>query len=236
MACPAIERSVPAAALRRDRKWTRYPKADTTPIADAPVLSDYFTIKRGLATGDNSYFILPAEEVERRKLPQEAFRPILPSPRYVSEDEIPADSDGNPLLERRLYLLDCRLTESDIKIRHPSLWEYLEEGKSQTGRQALHLPSPEALVRPGDPSCRAAGLHLPRSQRHQEGAAVPIHPEQLPGDRGQRLPHAVSKAAARQVRRQTASPDAASLGIPKRHLPRRSSRGGPGLRWRPPQT
>ena len=99
-------------------------------VADAPILSDYFTVKRGLATGDNSYFILSAEEVERRKLPYEAFRPILPSPRYVSDDEIPEDSDGNPLLERRLYLLDCPLTEGDIKTRYPSLWEYLEEGKS----------------------------------------------------------------------------------------------------------
>ena len=131
LTCPAMERSIPTAALRHDRKWTRYPKADTDTNADAPVLSDYFTIKRGLATGDNNYFILSAEELERRRLPYEAFRPILPSPRYVSDDEISADSDGNPLLERRLYLLDCRLTESDIKTRHPSLWEYLEEGKSR---------------------------------------------------------------------------------------------------------
>ena len=128
---PTIERSIPVAALRRDRKWTRYPKADTGAVANGPVLSDYFTIKRGLATGDNSYFILSAEEVERRKLPYEAFRPILPSPRYVSDDEISADSDGNPLLKRRLYLLDCALTESDIKSRFPSLWAYLEEGKSR---------------------------------------------------------------------------------------------------------
>ena len=131
LARPAIERSVPVAALHRDRKWSRYPKADPGVVTDAPVLSDYFTIKRGLATGDNSYFILSAEELERRNLPYEAFRPILPSPRYVSDDEIPADSDGNPLLERRLYLLDCPLAEDDIKTRYPSLWEYLEEGKSR---------------------------------------------------------------------------------------------------------
>lgn len=131
LAHPAIERSVPVAALRRDRKWTRYPKQTPQLVADTPVLSDYFTVKRGLATGDNSYFILSADEVERRKLPYEAFRPILPSPRYVSDDEIPADSDGNPLLERRLFLLDCSLTEDDIKTRYPSLWAYLEEGKSR---------------------------------------------------------------------------------------------------------
>ena len=31
---------------------------------DAPVLGDFFKIKRGLATGNNSYFILSAEEIE----------------------------------------------------------------------------------------------------------------------------------------------------------------------------
>ena len=67
LAFPAIERFVPAAALRRDRKWTRYPKAAKSSIAGVPVLSDYFTIKRGLATGDNNYFILSADELERRK-------------------------------------------------------------------------------------------------------------------------------------------------------------------------
>ncbi len=131
LARPAVERFVPVAALRRDRKWTRYPKADPDIVADAPVLSDYFTIKRGLATGDNSYFILSADEVERRQLPYDAFRPILPSPRHLPDDEVQADVLGNPLLERRLFLLDCPLSEDDISNRFPSLSDYLEEGKSR---------------------------------------------------------------------------------------------------------
>ena len=39
------------------------------------------------------------------------FRPILPSPRYVPDNEILADRAGNPVLERQLFLLDCRLPE-----------------------------------------------------------------------------------------------------------------------------
>jgi hypothetical protein len=50
-----------------------------------------FSIKHGLATGDNSYFILSAEQIVERDLPQEVFRPILPSPRYIPTDEIMAD-------------------------------------------------------------------------------------------------------------------------------------------------
>ena len=59
-----------------------------------------------MATGNNEYFILSEEEIKAHGLPMEASRPILPSPRYLSEDEIKADKDGNPIVERRLFLLD----------------------------------------------------------------------------------------------------------------------------------
>ena len=84
-----------------------------------------------LATGNNSYFILSAEEIERRELPMEAFKPILPSPRYLPDDEVVADKRGNPVLERRSFLLDCQLEEDEVRQRYPKLWAYLEEGKAQ---------------------------------------------------------------------------------------------------------
>ena len=59
------------------------------------------------------------------------FRPILPGPRYLPENEVKADKDGNPIVARRLLLLDTHLNESDIKARFPHLWTYLEKGKTQ---------------------------------------------------------------------------------------------------------
>ena len=128
---PSQERLVSAETLRRDRKWTQYPMKESHSELHMPVLADFFTIKRGLATGSNKYFILSIEEIEERGLPIEAFRPILPSPRYVPENEILADGARNPVLERQLFLLDCRLPEGEIKERHPRLGAYLEEGKAQ---------------------------------------------------------------------------------------------------------
>ena len=128
---PKFERLVPVETLRRDAKWTRYPVKVGFEEVDTPVLSDFFTIKRGLATGNNRYFILSAEEIERRNLPFSAFRPILPSPRYLSENEILSDENGNPLLSRRLFLLDCRLEEEQIKGQYPALATYLAEGRAQ---------------------------------------------------------------------------------------------------------
>lgn len=128
--CPRVERLVPAKMLCRNSKWTGYPAREEVDRANVPVLGDLFSIKRGLVTGGNRYFILTLEEIERRGLPQEAFRPILPSPRYLQENEVAADGDGNPVLGHRLFLLDCRLEEVQIRKKYPTLWKYLEEGEA----------------------------------------------------------------------------------------------------------
>jgi adenine-specific DNA-methyltransferase len=126
---PRLARKLPITALANESKWTRFPKANIRIKENNPKLSDFFQIKRGIATGDNSFFILNAEQIESRQLPFEAFRPILPSPRYLPENEISSDSDGLPLIERQLFVLDTKLPESEIKERYPSLFEYLEQGK-----------------------------------------------------------------------------------------------------------
>lgn len=128
---PRITRLVSARALAHESKWTRFPIADVRSRADTPVLSDYFRIKRGIATGDNSFFILSEEEIAARGLPMEAFTPILPSPRYLRQDEVKARGDGSPNIERRLFLLDTKLPEEAIHKRFPALAAYLEEGKAR---------------------------------------------------------------------------------------------------------
>ena len=127
---PEQERVIPLEELRQAKKWTRYPKRGKNASTDGLLLDDLFRIKRGLATGKNSFFILSADEIERRRLPLEAFRPILPSPRYRTNNEIKGDQQGNPLLEQRLFLLDPPWTEAEIEKGYPALWLYLEEGKN----------------------------------------------------------------------------------------------------------
>ena len=128
---PRLERLVPAESLRRDPKWTGYPMKESYSEQPQPTLADFFNIKRGLATGNNTYFILSIEEIRERDLPIEAFRPILPSPRYLPESEVFADERGNPAIDRRMFLLDCALPEKEVKKRFPALEAYLEEGRAQ---------------------------------------------------------------------------------------------------------
>ena len=53
---------------------------------------------------------------------------------------IGCDVDGYPLLSPRLTLIDCSLSEEEIKMRHPSFWKYLENGKT-TGIHETYLAS-----------------------------------------------------------------------------------------------
>lgn len=128
---PRVERKVSTHALAQEPKWSRFPVAGTRSRGGIPVVADFFNIKRGLATGDNGYFILSEEEIRDRGLPMEVFSPILPSPRYITGDKVAADRFGNPEIQRRRYLLDTKLTEAEIERRFPALHMYLEEGKTR---------------------------------------------------------------------------------------------------------
>jgi adenine-specific DNA-methyltransferase len=94
-------------------------------------ISDLFKITRGIATGANRFFIVTPERVAELKLPKKFLIPILPSARYLPSDEVIADQHGDPVIERKQYLLSCKLPEAEVKAKYPSLWGYLEGGKQQ---------------------------------------------------------------------------------------------------------
>jgi predicted RNA methylase len=125
---PALVKSVGTRDLELAGKWTRFPKQDAEAAHEGYRLGDLFAIKRGLATGDNGFFILNEARVRALNIPPQFLRPILPSARYVKDDEIKADSEGFPLLDKRLFLLDCDLPEDEVQRNHPTLWAYLQTG------------------------------------------------------------------------------------------------------------
>jgi hypothetical protein len=101
------------------------------------VLGDYFSVKRGIATGNNNFFILKKEQVQTLGLPRAALRPVLPNSRYLNSDEIFADDRGDPVLDRELFLIDCKLPEHEVKMRYPKLWNYLLAGEETVAKGYL---------------------------------------------------------------------------------------------------
>jgi hypothetical protein len=127
---PEISSFVSTTDLRNASKWTKYPHKPTSTAQDTKgkKLSDFFEIKRGLATGANEFFILTPEQITQYNIPAQFLLPILPSPRYLNVDEIAADSNGNPVLEQKLFLLACNLPERQLQRNYPALWNYFEMG------------------------------------------------------------------------------------------------------------
>ena len=129
LAAPGMCRKVPLSELVNEPKWTRYPHAEKATERAELTLGDLFDIKRGLATGDNSFFILDRAQIEQRGLPMECFRPVLPGSRYITDNEIRADRHGLPLIDKQLFLLDTDIPEDEIAERYPALKAYLDTGR-----------------------------------------------------------------------------------------------------------
>jgi hypothetical protein len=94
-------------------------------------IGDFFEIRRGVATGANEFFIISPEIIKEYLIPKKFLKPILPSPRYLTQDVIETNSDGTPKIDKVNFLLDCNLPPDAVKERYPGLWQYLQTGKKQ---------------------------------------------------------------------------------------------------------
>jgi adenine-specific DNA-methyltransferase len=133
---PLRSERVPLDELRTTSKWSFLPQSRAkVRRANPVVLGDLFVVKRGLATGNNSFFILLKSKLAEIGIPLDCTRPILPSPRFLKQEIIEADENGWPILENPLALIDCSLSEEDIARKFPEFWSYLRYGK----KQKIHL-------------------------------------------------------------------------------------------------
>jgi hypothetical protein len=129
---PASTAEHPIGSLGAADKWTTLSHATEPQGSEIGLtLGDFFTIKRGLATGCNEFFVLTGERAAELGIPRDYLRPILPSPRELASHEILADPDGDPMLAGPRYLLDTDRREADIRRDCPDLWRYLESGVEQ---------------------------------------------------------------------------------------------------------
>jgi adenine-specific DNA-methyltransferase len=129
--CPREEAAIPLNVLRRSQKWTQFPGEAAVECTGEFTLGDVFSIRRGLATGANDFFLVTEEEIAQWRIPPQFLKPILPSPRYLTTNIIEAFPDGAPAVSPRLYLIDCREPEERIAAAWPRFYEYLQAGRSQ---------------------------------------------------------------------------------------------------------
>ncbi len=128
---PRSDALVSLDTLRRSRKWTQFPATTTVAERAAVKLGDIFHVKRGLATGSNSFFILNQDQIEQWQIPGQFLKPILPGPRHVTNDVVEALADGTPDVSPRLFLLDCSESEELIKSKWPRFYAYVRIGHEE---------------------------------------------------------------------------------------------------------
>jgi hypothetical protein len=128
---PQREAMVPLNVVQSSNKWTQFPGTIAVRDRDVLNLGDLFAIKRGLATGDNGFFILTEGRVKELGIPPAFLRPILPGPRHLTGDVVDALPSGDPDVLPRLFLLDCDEPEENIETTWPRLYEYLQFGKAE---------------------------------------------------------------------------------------------------------
>jgi len=129
---PKHHNRVDLADLGQERKWSKLSLiTGKTRASDSPqavTMASLFTIRRGIATGGNSFFILPLHQAKELGIGLRFLRPTLPSPRFLPETVIEPDENGFPCLEKPLALIDSDLPEDQIRDICPPLWKYLQSG------------------------------------------------------------------------------------------------------------
>jgi hypothetical protein len=132
---PDMSELVPVIALRERRKWSGFGRGTgSSPRKrddSAATLASLFTVKRGIATGANKFFILRCSEAERLGITREFLKPVLPSPRDLRETVIDGDRQGYPRVENPCAVIDTDLPGDQLRKACPGLWRYLKQGEEQ---------------------------------------------------------------------------------------------------------
>ena len=169
---PTHTRRVSAAALQNARKWTGLAANGLKETREGLRIPYFFAAVRGLATGDNRFFILSRTEIEERELPFELFKPILPGPRHLLTDVIDAEEDGTPKIERQLFILDCRLEEDALRRRFRCSGPTSKP--ASRGCQTPYSCSRRTPT-PGKPAACAVRLHVHGTESREARETFPIY-------------------------------------------------------------
>src|SRR5258708_3072535 len=137
---PKHEEKVALSRLRDERKWSGFGHPNQSPLEREAVctLASLFTVKRGIATGADDFFVMERGAAVRLGIPEKFLKPVLPPPRQVSQTIIEGDEQGYPMLDPQLAVVDTDLSETDLKRTCPALWKYLKAGEAQ-GVDKLYL-------------------------------------------------------------------------------------------------
>lgn len=121
--CQSIK--ISKSELVPQNKWTKEILLNKDKYEDSNItIGSYFNIKRGVATGDNGFFIINNEIRETYNIPKSVLTPLIPPPRKLRTNIYTAED----LSSDRLYLITCHDSLDVIKEKYAGLYNYIEKG------------------------------------------------------------------------------------------------------------
>ncbi|MDD2599942.1 MAG: Eco57I restriction-modification methylase domain-containing protein [Kiritimatiellae bacterium] len=125
---PILQKKMPFEAINPLKKWNFY-NSDKDHNNDGILLSDIFHITRGIATGNNKFFILEPDDVRKANIEPDCLIPLIPGPRDLKSPVIEADARGQPIVEKVRYLLSVTCSLDEARDKYPNAFQYLIEPK-----------------------------------------------------------------------------------------------------------
>lgn len=124
---PDFHREILISEINASEKWLLF-ELNNRNDKDGYRLEDLFYITRGLATGNNDFFIVDENKILQEQLESNFLIPIIPSPRELKSSIIESDEQGLPNLKNRKYLISVDKKFDEIKDKYPFISKYLNDG------------------------------------------------------------------------------------------------------------
>ncbi len=138
---PVHQKEIALQTLREIPKW-RLALSDnfrSYAATDSGIsIGDLFRIRRGIATGANSHFVVDLPTIAKFEIPKTALVPVLPRSRLLpGSGVVTAGPGGEPQLETSLFLIDSDLPLDRIADDYPLFYSYLKQTQKEVGSRTL---------------------------------------------------------------------------------------------------
>ncbi|MGB4646042.1 MAG: hypothetical protein WBH82_00550, partial [Arcanobacterium sp.] len=137
---PTSNIKIPQSILDPNKKWGSLFTGTISHLYDRARITkfgDYFKVSRGIATGNNKYFVRTRQEVQALGILSKELQPLLPPPRRLKINHVKSGDDGWPTLDEQLVLLSSDLPLEQLRVENPALAAYFEEVDEKTANAYL---------------------------------------------------------------------------------------------------